>query len=148
MSPKIKPEAASKKIADALGLSHFLVTNFIVLIGEFTSLFNFMKTKHGGIDFVKTYISAPGLSILSVLVTCLEVVMNWTIKGMYWVLSNVMDKKLQEASKTSVTFVNDFFKDQSFIGLFLSTEAVIVFASALYWVVCYYSTRFILAATH
>jgi len=58
---KIKPEVAAKSISDALALSHFFVANFIVLLGEFTNLFDFLLSKHPGMDFVKQYISAPGM---------------------------------------------------------------------------------------
>jgi len=63
MARKLKPEIASKTIADALGLSHFFVANLLVVIGEFTNLFDFMLSKHAGMDFVKQYISMPGVMV-------------------------------------------------------------------------------------
>ena len=61
MARKIKPDIAAKSISDALALSHFVVANFLVVIGEFTNLFDFVLSKHPGMDFVKQYISTPGM---------------------------------------------------------------------------------------
>lgn len=61
MARKIKPDIAAKSISDALALSHFFVANFLVVVGEFTTLFDFIPGKHPGMDFVKQYISTPGM---------------------------------------------------------------------------------------
>jgi hypothetical protein len=63
MASKTKPDKAAKTISDAFALSHFFVANFILVLGEFTSLFDFIVSPHPGMDFVKQYISAPAMLV-------------------------------------------------------------------------------------
>jgi len=106
MARRIKPAEASKTIADALGLSHFVIVNLIALIGEITPLLDFMPGKHPGMDIVKNYIAFPATSIA---------------RGWWY--------------------------DDNTINLWLSMEIIIILASALYWVLCYFATRLIFALT-
>ncbi len=54
----VRNRKAAVAVADALGISHFIVANVIIALGEFTDLFSFMKTSHPGIDFVMQYLDA------------------------------------------------------------------------------------------
>jgi hypothetical protein len=144
---KLKAQKAGRAIADALGLSHFVVANLIAILGHFTSLFSFMKTSTPGVDFVKTYICAPAIPLLTWLLVLIQSLTEWTTFFIYSLFSLFSDSRILEAAKPGFSFVEDFFKDTSTIGIMLSTEAVIIFASVLYWLVCYISVRIIIATT-
>jgi len=144
---QVKNKQAARSIADSLGLSHFVIANAIVFIGQVTNLFSFMGTKNPGIDFVKVYIAAPAVPLLTWLLIVLEAVTDNVVKAAFYLTGTLSDNRLQQVTKSGFSFVDDFYKDESYFGLFLSTEAIILSASVLYWIVCYLSVRTILLIT-
>jgi len=125
MARRIKPAEAAKTIADALALSHFVVANVLVVVGELTPLFDFVNSKHPGMDFVKIYIDAPAVWLLD----C------------YWAFSQAFG------------FLSVFFSenarttDTSSFTLWLGVESVILLGSVVYWGLCYIASRLILAVS-
>ena len=61
---RLDPHEAAVKVGEALGLGHLLVTNAIVLIGEFTPTFLHYGAKHGGVEFVMLNIDSLVFSVL------------------------------------------------------------------------------------
>lgn len=64
MARRIKHNIAAKSIADALAVSHFVVANCLILMGEVTNLFDFLPGPHPGMDFVGKFISTPGMLLI------------------------------------------------------------------------------------
>ena len=90
MARKIKPDIAAKSISDALGLSHFFVANLLVVIGEFTNLFDFVLTQHPGMDFVKQYISTPAMLIIGNWLNADNAINLWLSMELVIVLASVI----------------------------------------------------------
>ena len=58
----ISPEDKSKMVADGIGVAHFIVANFVVLLGQFTSIFDALirvQADNKGIYFLYYYLDRP-----------------------------------------------------------------------------------------
>ena len=57
--PKKKQISQAARIADAVGIGHLILGSAIILVGEFTNLFESFDFDHGGVKFVYQYLCAP-----------------------------------------------------------------------------------------
>lgn len=58
----ISPEDKSKMVADGIGVAHFIVANIVVLLGQFTKLFDAVIEVYAdnkGIYFLYYYLDRP-----------------------------------------------------------------------------------------
>ena len=53
-------------VADAVGVSHFIVANFCILLGQYTEVFKGIgiNVKYPGLEFVYRYFDAPVMLML------------------------------------------------------------------------------------
>ena len=60
MAKKRKKEYSKYVIAaDAFGITHFIVANLVLILGETSTLFLSVGTKHPGVTFIFDYLDAP-----------------------------------------------------------------------------------------
>ena len=52
------------KVAEALGLAHFITANLFIALGESTGAFSFLSANHAGVEFVMKYMDAPIYALL------------------------------------------------------------------------------------
>ncbi len=57
--PKKKQVSKAARIADAVGIGHLILGSVLILVGEFTTVFDSYDFDHGGIKFVYQYLCAP-----------------------------------------------------------------------------------------
>lgn len=55
-------------LADAVGISHFVLANLVIVLGEFTSIFQHLSEKYGGLTFIFRYVDAPMYKVLAPIV--------------------------------------------------------------------------------
>lgn len=51
-------------VGDSVGFAHFLIANAVLIIGEFSTLFDSVAKVHGGMEFVYRYIDTPLYSLV------------------------------------------------------------------------------------
>ena len=66
MATRKKPKNRANVVADAVGISHFIVANFCIILGQFTEVFKGVggNIKYPGLEFVYKYFDAPILLLL------------------------------------------------------------------------------------
>jgi hypothetical protein len=56
---KVNRYSKSAIAGDAVGITHFILANILLVVGEFTELLRVIDVKHAGIRFIYDYLDAP-----------------------------------------------------------------------------------------
>lgn len=63
-SNKGQRKTTAAVVGDSVGFAHFLIANAVLIIGEYSTYFNFVAKVHGGMEFVYRYIDTPVYTLL------------------------------------------------------------------------------------
>ncbi len=80
-------------LSDAAGISHFIVANLVVLLGQFTSAFADIGGKYPGLAFVYKYFDSPIASIPWV-----AGLVNWSLNSSVFMVFTVGEMIIIAAS--------------------------------------------------
>ncbi len=54
-----KEYSRSAVAADAVGIAHLIIGTLLIIVGEFTPIFEKLSFEHGGVQFIFQYLDAP-----------------------------------------------------------------------------------------